>query len=474
MIEITPKLNEQNRIEPLYFQLYQYFKSEIQSGRIPSGVRLPSIRTLSNYLNISRNTVETTYQQLIAEGYVESRPRIGLYVIELESEMILPLSKIDSSQFSLSRKVSENLSKEQYLYDFSYGKIDLDNFPYSIWKKFTNKCLNDNQRDLLLYGNPQGEIGLRNELAKYLHQSRGVLCSSDQIIIGAGTQQTLSLLCQLIGLNKQSIAMEEPGYDGARAVFENHGFQVKSILLEEDGINLEQLQQDGSKLVYITPSHQFPNGMVMPISKRIKLLQWAEEHNGYIIEDDYDGEFRYHGKPIPSLQGLDPKGNVIYLGTFSKSLLPSIRLSYMVLPETLLKRYLENFQIYEQPVSRIHQKTLQHFMENGYWSRHIRKMRNIYHKKQITILSSIKKIMGQKVEVIGKDSGLHILLKVRNNMSEKELIESAKKVGVKVCPTSRYYINNKNFIVPMILLGFGGLTEDEINQGIKILNEAWF
>ncbi|MFB5663699.1 PLP-dependent aminotransferase family protein [Alteribacillus sp. HJP-4] len=467
MVEITPQLDVKSK-KPLYIQLYEYIKRKIISGTILPETRLPPIRGLSLHLNISRNTVELAYQQLVSEGYVQSRPRSGLYVIAFDKE--LP-SFYSNQQLTFDIKQTN----QQFIdYDFRYGNVDLEHFPFSVWKKFTNKCLSPDQQELFSYGDPKGEPGLRVEIAKYLHYSRGVNCSPEQIIVGAGIQQLLSLLAQLIKVTDNSFAMENPGYDGVRMVFRNHGFIINSIPLEKDGLDVQDLYKNNAKLVYITPSHQFPCGMVMPFLKRMQLLQWAKEEDSFIIEDDYDSEFRYIGKPIPSLQGIDTNDRVIYLGTFSKSLLPSLRIGYMVLPSILLKRYENNFQLYDQTVSRIHQTTLQWFMENGHWEKHLRKMRIVYQKKQHTLISTIQNFMKGKVRIIGKGAGLHILLEVYQGKSEGHLIKRAKKFGVKVYPVSKHWENPNQMKTAMVQLGFGGLTNDQITEGIKSLQRAWF
>jgi GntR family transcriptional regulator / MocR family aminotransferase len=468
MFEITPKFDHSVK-EPIYLQLYRYFTTEIQAGRIPAGSQLPSIRRCAEHLKIARNTVETAYQQLLAEGYVESKPRKGLFVTEIEKDLNKPM---DVSTYSNSQQISQ--STKTIRYDFRHGNVDLSGFPFSVWRKLTNDCFQPDKMDLFLYGDPQGDPGLRNEIARYLHQSRGVICSPDQIVVGAGIQQLLALLCLLLGLKNQTVAVEDPGYNGAKAIFRRYGFNIQPIPLEEDGISIENLRESNADLVYVTPSHQFPCGMVMPISKRMKLLRWAEETDGLIIEDDYDGEFRYHGKPIPALQGLDSKGRVAYMGTFSKSLLPSLRLGYMVLPMTLLNEFRQNFRVFEHTVSRIHQYTLQLFMEKGFWERHIRKMRHMYQRKHTALLTAISEFMGNDVRVIGKDSGLHVLLEINNEMTEKELIAAAERVGVKVYPTSHNWLKPLQKQRPMILLGFGGLKEQEIVDGIQLLSCAWF
>lgn len=467
MIEITPILDH-SRGEALYIQLYKHFKQEIQAGKIEVGERLPSKRKLSVHLGISQHTIETAYQQLNAEGYVESKPRKGIFVKELNQDLFPAITPVISKNKGITK--SEN---EQYKVDFSHGKIALEYFPYSTWRTLTVQSLYDDQNMLLLNGDRQGEIGLREEIAKYLYQSRGVHCLPDQIIIGAGTQYLLGLLIMLIGRDK-IFSMEEPGFHRAREVFKDQGVVFKAISLDEGGINIDHLLESKANVAYVTPSHQFPNGMTMPIARRLTLLKWAKESDSYIIEDDYDGEFRYKGKPIPSLQGLDYENEkVIYLGTFSKSLMPSIRLSYMVLPTDLLERYKAHYTIYKQTVSRLHQHTLYHFMRDGHWERHLNKMRTSYRKKRKTLIHSISKHFGNDATITGEESGLHILLSVQNKMSEKELIENALAKQVKVYPTSLYFDKHIDDGKPKILLGFAGLKETEIEQGIQLLKDAW-
>ncbi|MDX8046252.1 PLP-dependent aminotransferase family protein [Gracilibacillus sp. S3-1-1] len=351
--------------------------------------------------------------------------------------------------------------------------MDLEHFPYSSWKKLTVQSLYYDNSQLFLNGDSKGEFELREEITKYLFQSRGVRSSPDQIIIGAGTQYLIELLCKLIG-NEPIYAMEDPGFHRTRIVFNDQNVKITQIPLDVDGISIKSLKESNARVVYVTPSHQFPTGKIMPIARRTELLKWAEQNSGYIIEDDYDGEFRYKGKPIPSLQGLDSEGRVIYLGTFSKSFIPSMRLSYIVLPRTLLAKYDDHFNIYKQTVSRLHQHTLSQFMQKGYWKSHLNKMRVVYRKKQKVLVSAIKQHMADKIAIIGEESGLHILLKVQNNMSETELIKTAKKQKVKVYPTSIYYNKHEKDQTPMVLLGFGGLTESEIEEGIKLLSKVWF
>ncbi|MCR8843623.1 PLP-dependent aminotransferase family protein [Paenibacillus sp. SC116] len=469
MIDLTILLNEKSEA-PLYTQLYQYIKKEIMSGKLAAQTRLPSIRALSSHLYISRNTVDLAYQQLIAEGYVLSRPRSGLYVIDLVLETL-------PSSYSSSTKWLENPIQDRpaIQYDFRYGDVDAEHFPFSTWRKLSNQSLQQNQQMLFSYGDPLGEPGLRIEIAKYVHSSRGVNASHDQIIIGSGVQYLLGILTGLLGATDNGIAMEEPGYDGVRTIFQHHGLHIHPIPLDEDGLNIHKLYESKSRVVYITPSHQFPYGMVMPFAKRMQLLKWAADQNGIIIEDDYDSEFRYVGKPIPSLQGMDTHQRTVYLGTFSKCLLPSLRTAYMVLPPALLElHYKQDYRLYDQTVSQIQQKTLELFMSNGHWEAHIRKMRKIYRQKQVTLITTIQKLMGTQATIIGQDAGLHILLRVHNGMDELELIQAAEEEGVKVYPVSPFWAQPAQAERSMVQIGFGGLSNEDIREGVHSLHRAWF
>jgi len=469
MIDITVILKETSE-ESLYSQLYQYIKKEILSGNLSAQTKLPSIRALSSHLHISRNTVDLAYQQLIAEGYVQSRPRSGLYVTDLELET-LPSPHTSYNNWSIANTQDSPAIR----YDFRYGNIDTEHFPFATWRKLSNQSLHQNELKMFAYGDPLGEPELRIEIAKYLYSSRGVHCSPDQILIGAGIQYLIDVLCRLIGDDSNSIAMEDPGYDGVRTIFRHHGLHIHPIPLEEDGLNIQELYASKARIVYITPSHQFPYGMVMPLAKRMQLLKWAADQDGLIIEDDYDSEFRYVGKPIPSLQGLDTNHRTIYLGTFSKCLLPSLRIAYLVLPQTLLELHQKKgYRLYDQTVSWFHQRTLELFMSNGHWEAHIRKMRNVYRQKQFTLISTIEKLMGSQATVIGQAAGLHILLHVHNGMDEQKLIQAAEKEGAKVYPVSRFWAKKAQAERSMVQIGFGGLSKEAIIEGVHALHRAWF
>lgn len=467
MLEILPHFKSGSG--PIYIQLYSYIRNEIKNGTIRPHTKLPSQRKLAENLCVSRNTVDTAYQQLIAEGYVESKSRKGLFVVQMNHDVF----QLDKMKEKPSKEVLSGDTDKPITYNFKYGDINLKKFPYKAWRKYTLESLHADQNHMLLYGDHQGELSLRKHIAHYLFQSRGVNCSPDQIVIGAGTQYLIGLLCNMLG-REGTYGMEDPGYEKIRQTFRDYGADLKMIPIDEKGICTENVKRSNAKTVYLTPSHQFPTGIVMPLSRRMELIEWANERSGYIIEDDYDGEFRYEVKPIPSLQGLDPYGNVIYLGTFSKSFIPSMRLSYVVLPKKLLKLYKKNFIIYHQTVSRLHQDTLTRFMESGDWERHINRSRQVYKSKRATLLQEINQQFTGQVTLHGVDSGLHILVEPNNGMTEKDLIATAAKQGVAVYPSSIYYSQPENQEQACILLGFAGIEETAIKPAIQLLNKAWF
>ncbi|RQW73628.1 PLP-dependent aminotransferase family protein [Lysinibacillus composti] len=459
-VEISPFLQKDSP-EPLYSQLYHWIKKEIEEDRLLPGMKMPSIRQLTTHLKVSRNTVVSAYEQLQSEGYLESVPKSGIWVAEIEKPTLHQIEKIHPIR-------SECKPIRDVLVDFEYGNVDLDKFPVKQWKKCLSDAVDQENSWLFEYSEKQGELVLREEISSYLLQSRGVRCVPEQIVITSGTQNSIALICRLLELQGKRVAMEEPGYSGVRSVFVDQGCFIEPVPLDKDGLSVEYLQTSKAKAAYVTPSHQFPYGMVMSISKRNQLLDWAYQSGGFIIEDDYDGEFRYRGQPIPSLKSLDEEEKVIYLGTFSKSFLPSVRLSYMVLPPSLMEQYSQKFANYNQSVSPVIQWALAIFMQSGEFEKHIRRMRKQYQRKHQILLKSIEQHMGTKVKIVGEKSGLHILLKLHNK-SNNELIEKALQKGVKVYSPERFWLRPTSESNSYIMLGFGGLSSEEIEKGVKIL-----
>ncbi|WP_245946573.1 PLP-dependent aminotransferase family protein [Paenibacillus cellulosilyticus] len=488
MIDLTPSIDEHSD-EPIYVQLYRYIRMEMSEGRITAGAKLPSVRQLAARLGISRTPVALAYDQLQAEGYVRSVPRSGLYAEALLSSGLDEPHKNQPihNQVTNSREKSEGESKAERLsnpridIDFGYGAVDWSRFPAAAWRKQLNKCLQPDDGRLFRYGELAGEPELREQIASYLHRTRGVRCQPDSIVIGAGTYQSLDLVLQLIGENDEPlrIASEEAVNEGVKRLYVRHHADVTPLRLESDGIRTEELYDTSVQAVYVTPSHQFPVGMTLSAPKRIKLLQWASSEGTYIIENDYDGEFRYTGRPIPALQAMDDNGRVAYIGTFSRALTPSFRLSYAVLPPVLLERFKLGRHSYDQLASPLLQQAMGLFMESGGFGSHMRAMRALYQRKRDVLLQSLRESfdIGRQVKLIGENSGLHLLLSFDpgkdSKVSEERLIELAAQAGVRVYPVSKYWHRQEAAPRSTVMLGFGGLSEQEIAVGIKRLGEVW-
>lgn len=471
MVSFTPLIDNYIN-KPIYYQLYEYIRDEIISGKIKSETCLPSLRKLSKHLNLSKNTVEAAYQQLYVEGYIESIPKVGYRVIDIKSDLYKPLNSDLNETISY---VGKNML-QNYKYDFTPQNTDKISFDATLWKKIFNTVLNDGSYSFLSYGDPQGDHELREQIARYIYENRGVNCNSDQIVLGAGTQYCLSLLCQMLMPSYDSVGMEDPGSDKFRFIFERYQFKVNPIAVYDQGIDINQLEDSKSQIVFVTPSNQYPKGIVMPISNRVQLLNWAQMNCGLIIEDDYDSEMRFTGMPIPSLKSLDNYDNVIYLGSFSKIFLPGIRISYMVLPKKLLKLYLEKFSMYEQTTSIFNQKALALFMKEGYWQSHIRKIRRHYQNKYNIITKSIQTYMKYNVNLISSSAGLRVILEVNTDLGEDEVVDVAKKSGIDIWPISKYYMGNDKRIEDgkvKVILSYRCIPLEDIEEAIKTLNNIW-
>lgn len=464
----------------LYEQIYEHIRDEIKGGKLLSKERLPSTRALAEYLQVSRSTVDFAYEQLLSEGYIEARPYRGYFVRSLEElpEGDVPVfSAVEKEKEKKETRKKETRKKETqaFEYDFSPNGLDMSMFPFGVWKKITKNILNDGNTELFALGEPQGDYDLRKTISRYLHASRGVNCSPDQIVVGAGNDYLLLLLEKLLGRHA-GIAMENPTYKRAFRIFSSFAYRIEIVGMDESGMCVDELSKKQVTAAYVMPSHQYPTGITMPIGRRMELLKWAaEEKERFLIEDDYDSEFRYRGKPIPSLQGADNSGKVIYIGTFSKAIAPAIRVSFMVLPPLLLKRYREDCSFYSSTVSRIDQRILNEFIRDGYFERYLNKTRKIYREKHDLMLQELKPFLGS-FHIMGEHAGLHLLLQSTDEtVSEKELLEKAATVGVKVYGLSDTFISEKKEREggATVILGYGGLKKEQITEGIQKLKQAF-
>lgn len=460
MKNFTFKLQADGK-RPLYEQLYRHIIGEMEAGRLSEGEKLPSKRALCAHLGVSRSTVETAYGMLAAEGYIRAVPKSGYYVSAALARA-LPVGE-------LPVKKPEVRSKRPPRFDFSTGAVDTSLFPYGAWARISREVVSGGPR-LLQRGEAQGDGDFREALAVFLREYRGVNCRADQIVVGAGLEYLLGVVVELLP-QAERFAVEDPGYGAPNAVLRNHHRTVCPIPLDEGGMREEPLRQSGAQVAYVTPSHQFPLGVTMPAGRRSRLLRWAEEEEGrYLIEDDYDSEFRYTTRPIPAMQGMDGAGRVIYVGTFSRSVAPGIRVAYLVLPEMLAERFRRQFGGAASTVSRFEQQTLRLFLERGLYSRHLRRSNNLYRKKRQLLLEALSQ--WPAFSVSGADAGLHFLLRV----AEKEegwLLQRAAEAGIPLRGLSSYCLAAPPPSSTLVL-GFAGLDTDCIGEAARALAEAFF
>ena len=459
---------DRENARPIYEQLCGQIREKILSGEWEAQRKLPSGREMARELNVSRNTVDQAYQQLFAEGYLFSRPRCGYFV------EVMPVAR-PTLRNEKTPAVMEIKSPaaEKWKVDFRYGKLAEKDVPFRLWKKIMLRSYSEENDGALTYGESQGLVGLRREIVHYLREYRDVQCQPEQVVIGPGTLHCLGLLSNLLRKRGCRVAFEDPGYGKSRAVFENHGLSVCPVSVEKDGLDLRELAKCDANAVYVTPSHQFPTGAILPIGKRLQLLQWAEDNRAVIIEDDYACHFRYDVKPIPALQGLSRNAEVVYMGNFAKPLLPSLRLSFMVLPPFLLEEYHCFYGCYNSSVPYLYQRALELFMQEGHWQRHLRRMQPVYKRKRDCLLAALQEVFADRVEVLGHYSGLFMMLQVHGSLREEQLIAAAAARGVRVYPVRDHWQRQENYEGNRVLLGYSSLRPEEIRLGVELLAEAW-
>lgn len=441
----------------LYIQLYEYIKSEITSGLLKPESKLPSIREASSSLNLSKTTIENAYSQLVAEGYIENSPKRGYFVCDLSDY-----------NFEINSEPHKNIVSMPKEPEYINDGVDRDSFDISTWKRIFNKVISDDDTNIFTGGSIQGEKILREEIAYFVNTMRGGNTSPEQVIVGAGVQYLLGILIGIVKDDYNTVAVEKPGFNKAEYIFEDYMFNVRHIAITDNGFPVEKLIKSNAGLIYISPSHQYPLGSIMPVNKRMELLEWAYKNNGLIIEDDYDAMIRYGGMPIPCLQGLDKNDRVVYLGSFSKMLLPSLRISFMVIPKKLLAKYSSVKAKYTQSTSKIDQLVLANFMKEGYMQKHLRKIKRIYKKKNTLLVNSLKSAYGDNLEVINSDSGLHIVCEAKTGKSREKLTEGAKNSHILLNIVS---IKNNKIIFS---LNYSGINIDTIQDFTVLLGKVLF
>ena len=451
-------LNQKSKT-PLYQQLYNALKEDILANyKIDD--KLPSIRKIASLYNLSKNTVESAYSQLYAEGYIESRAKSGYYVSELF---------FDSFQTSKEKNIPEETTTTSYKYDFFPAQLHGEDFPLKLWKRLFSKVVNV-EIDFGAYSEGQGILELREQIATYLADSRGVVCCAENIIITHGFIDSMELLAKLVKSRYKLFAQEIPGYHIAHKVFGSYGYELESIGVDEHGIVLKELEKSRAELLYVTPSHQYPTGATIPVANRMKIIQLMRERGGLIIEDDYDSELAYYNRPIPSLQGLDKGESVAYLGTFAKALSPAIRVGYMVLPSWVMALYKESYDAHFSRVSLTTQLTLASFMKEGHWSRHIRRIQILNKKKHQQMKASLLKHLWESCNIVAEGAGLAILIvPSKPNFDWEKLRALAQKHGIAI-----YLAKERSGgEFEAVRMGFGGFRLSEIDEAIEIFSQIW-
>ncbi len=460
--------------------LYNSIKNQIVQGALKSNEKLPSKRTLAQNLGVSVITVQNAYAQLISEGYIYSIEKKGFFVTDLK-----PFEKeTENSSFSQTEenenkknRCGRNLGKTEiteWFADFGSNSTSYEKFPFNLWSHKMRQVLNSGDEKLLLRVGVKGVFELRLAISRYLKEFRNMNVNPEQIVIGAGTENLYSMVVQLLGRNNL-FAVENPGYQKVLYVCKLNGANAVPIKIDSQGIDINELENSKVNIVHVSPSHHFPTGIVMPIRRRQEILNWAQNsENRYIIEDDYDSEFRFSGKPLPTLQSADKNGKVIYINTFSKTLAPSFRISYMVLPQKLLPEFEQKIGFYSCPVSSFEQFTLAKFIDDGSYGKHIIRMKNFYRNLRNTLISAIQTSRFAKFcKIQEQESGLHFLLTIENNFSQAELVNrlNAQKINLPLL-TDFYYTKNSPDKTNTFVVNYSGIKKSRIPEIVNRLEKA--
>jgi GntR family transcriptional regulator/MocR family aminotransferase len=485
-MELAINLSNQLRA-PLHRQLYDELRQLILAGRLMPGERVPSTRALAESLGVSRTTVTQSYDQLISEGYLQAATGSGTMVChQLPDDLLrtVPVKAVARKERGRARPLrlsayGESLTdcepfeppESDLLFHFKCGRPALEEFPLRLWRRLFLRHYRTNSARMLDYADgSQGFKPLRQAIAAYVSRSRAVNCDAEQIVIVNGSQQALDLITQVLIERGDTVALENPGYLGARRAFLAQGAKLLPVPVDEAGMvveNLAAIAPPNPRVVYVTPSHQFPTGAVLSLSRRLELLKWAEQMEALIIEDDYDSEFRYCSRPIPALQGLAESHSVIYVGTFSKILFPALRVGYMVVPAPLARVFARAKWLADRQTPILEQRVLTDFITEGHLERHLRRMRTLYDRRRQTLVRALKHHFGERVEILGENTGMHLMVRLQTKWSDQEVVERAKREGVGVVSASLYYL--KNGRPDEFVIGYASLSERKIQEGIRRL-----
>ena len=480
---IPPILLDRRGKSPIYRQLYDWLRAAITEGRIRPGQRLPSTRSMAAELQISRISVFNAYEQLRSEGYLQAFVGSGTCVARTipDDAFGLPTRKRKGSQRVIAesgpRTVSARavallkLPSEVWLHNLGAFRVSLpalDQFPIDVWSKLVARHSRSLSRVIMAYGDAMGYLPFREAIAEYLSTFRGVRCDSSRILVTTGSQQALQISAQVLLDAKDQVLVEEPGYPGARLAFTSAGAQLIPVPVDGEGMIVSEIGRSRhARVAYVTPSHQYPSGMTMSAARRMSLLKWAVRSGSWIIEDDYDSEYRFGSRPIPSLQGLDMHGRVIYIGTFSKVLFPALRLGYVVVPKDLVPAFSAARDAADIFSSPLYQAVLTDFIREGHFARHIRRMRTLYMDRRKVLVNAIRNQMGDIVEVIGAEAGMHLVALLPPSTDDMSVSKHAAQNGISAMPLSSCYLKPPKRVG--LILGYGGVNLRQIQDGIHKL-----
>lgn len=464
---------------PLYRQLVRQLREQILSGALPPGARLPSSRQLAHTYGIARVTATQAYSQLAAEGYVEARSGSGTYVTpQLQPATSAGADALDAELTAWGRRAlalgrqttgSEETARSEI--DFGLGRPFAEDFPYDIWRRLLAHYLSTDDAVLSRYGSAAGFQPLREALAGYLDDARGVRCTAEQVVIVSGAQQALDILARLLLNPGDQVLLESPGYIDARMLFELYRAEIVALSVDDEGLPVEAIPAGmQARLAFVTPAHQFPRGGTMPLGRRQALLAWAADHDAVIIEDDYDGDLRYDGYSQSALQGLDRSDRVVYLGTFSKVLFPALRLGYLVLPPWLVEPFVRAKELVDRGAPTLTQAAMTDFIVEHHFQRHLRRLRRLYGEKRSILVGELAANLGSRVRFSMVQAGLHVLVYLDPSLDEANVVRAASRRGVRVYPGAPFHFEAQP--PPSLLLGFSGLRDDDIRAGVRRLAEA--
>lgn len=464
---------------PMYKYLYECIKRDIEEGRIAPMEKMPSKRNLASNLGISTITAENAYNQLIDEGYLEARPRRGYFAADISPKAVIPAPAFPTSRFPISEKADGHVHaeddppKEDYWFSFSSNRIPSRNFPFSVWAKLGRRTLSGMEQELLAPSPFAGVLPLREAIAGYLAAFRGMNVDPDQIFVGAGTEYLYDMLVKLLGTDK-TYCIENPGYKKLEKIYKSCGADCRPVDMDENGILVPSLLNRKAQVAHISPTHHFPTGITMPVARRYELLAWANgAEDRYIIEDDYDSEFRLTGSMIPSLQSLDAGRKVIYMNTFSKSLSSTIRISYMVLPADLADRYYKELGFFSCTVPNIQQYTLAAFISEGYFEKYINRMRLYYKNERKAVLKIIAEVLGARnCRVMENHAGLHFLLELKTGKTDAEIKRTMREKGIRIEALSDFYMDGKERNMHRFILNYSNMDLEKLKKAVETLRKT--